>query len=58
MRVLLTKPDNLSDHIQPSLGLAYLAAQLRKNHHVDIYDCIKEKASPEQVANVAEGVWC
>ncbi len=54
MRILLTKPDNLSDHIQPSLGLAYLAAQLRRDHHVDIYDCIKEKASAEQVANVAQ----
>ena len=54
MRVLLVKPNNLSDHVLPSLGLGYLAAQLRRDHDVDIYDCIKEKASPEQVARVAE----
>ncbi|MFQ5414388.1 MAG: B12-binding domain-containing radical SAM protein [Phycisphaerae bacterium] len=54
MRVLLAKPYNLSDHIQPSLGLGYLAAQLRRHHDVDIYDCIKEDASPARVAEVAE----
>lgn len=42
MRVLLIKPYNLSDHIQPSLGLGYLATSLRKKHDVKILDCIKE----------------
>lgn len=42
MRVLLIKPSNLSDHIQPSLGLGYLAAQIRDDHEVLIVDCIKE----------------
>ncbi|UCG16726.1 MAG: B12-binding domain-containing radical SAM protein [Phycisphaerales bacterium] len=54
VRVLLVKPNNFSDHIQPPLGLGYLAAQLRRDHDVDIYDCIKEKASPERLAEVAE----
>ena len=43
MKTLLVKPYNLSDHIQPSLGLGYLATSLRANNHeVDILDCIKE----------------
>ncbi|MBL7069654.1 MAG: B12-binding domain-containing radical SAM protein [Candidatus Omnitrophica bacterium] len=43
MRTLLVKPYNLSDHIQPSLGLGYLAAALRgKGHDTAILDCIKE----------------
>ena len=54
MRVLLVKPNNLSDHIQPSLGLGYMASQLRSDFDVDIYDSIKENATPEQVAKVVE----
>ena len=42
MKALLVKPYNLSDHIQPSLGLGYLATSVRKNHQVSILDCIKE----------------
>jgi anaerobic magnesium-protoporphyrin IX monomethyl ester cyclase len=42
MKVLLLKPSNLSDHIQPSLGLGFLAAQIRDDHQVKIVDCIKE----------------
>ena len=40
MRVLLIKPNNLSDHIQPSLGLGYLARQIRRDHDVDIFDWV------------------
>jgi anaerobic magnesium-protoporphyrin IX monomethyl ester cyclase len=55
MRVLLVKPNNLSDHIQPSLGLAYLAQGIRSRHEVKILDCIKESLSPaEFVANLEE----
>lgn len=43
MRILLLKPYNLSDHIQPSLGLGYLAASVRDNNEVRILDCIKER---------------
>ena len=42
MNVLLVKPYNLSDHIQPALGLGYLATSIRKNHSVKIVDCIKD----------------
>lgn len=43
MRILLVKPYNLSDHIQPSLGLGYLATACRERQHdVTILDCIKE----------------
>ncbi|MEE8359808.1 MAG: radical SAM protein [Candidatus Omnitrophota bacterium] len=43
MKILLVKPHNLSDHIQPSLGLGYLATACRdKGHDVSMLDCIKE----------------
>ncbi|MDD5545966.1 MAG: radical SAM protein [Candidatus Omnitrophica bacterium] len=43
MNILLVKPYNLSDHIQPSLGLGYLAESCRKaGHNVTILDCIKK----------------
>lgn len=42
MRILLVKPYNLSDHIQPSLGLGYLATAVRSKHDVEILDCIKD----------------
>jgi len=45
MKVLLVKPHNLTDHIQPPLGLGYLASALRDSHHVEILDCIKERVT-------------
>jgi radical SAM superfamily enzyme YgiQ (UPF0313 family) len=52
VKVLLIKPNNLADHIQPSLGLGYLAAQIRNDHDVVIHDCIKENTSIEQMESV------
>ena len=44
MKILLVKPYNQSDHIQPSLGLGYLATALRKaGQDVHILDCIKDR---------------
>jgi len=51
MKVLLVKPNNLSDHIQPSLGLAYLAEGIRDRHEVFILDCIKEDINPNEFAH-------
>jgi hypothetical protein len=48
MKALLVKPNNLSDHIQPSLGLAYLAQRIRDKHEVKIIDCIKDNILPEE----------
>lgn len=45
MKVLLVKPYNLTDHIQPSLGLGYLATAIRHKSDVKILDCIKEKVN-------------
>lgn len=43
MKILLVKPYNRSDHIQPSQGLGYLATAVRKaGHEVAILDCIKD----------------
>lgn len=49
MRVLLVKPYNLSDHIQPSLGLGYLATSIRHRHDVRILDCIKERTNIDRL---------
>jgi len=46
MKILLVKPYNTSDHVQPSLGLGYLAFSARKGHEVEILDCIKERIKP------------
>ena len=46
MKVLLVKPYNISDHIQPSLGLGYLATSIRDEYEVKILDCIKERVKP------------
>ncbi len=46
MDILLVKPLNLmSDHIQPPIGLAYLAAMLAPAHHVEILDMMKAHQS-------------
>ncbi len=51
MKVLLVKPYNLSDHIQPSLGLGYLATAIRDIHEVEILDCIKENMKIDRFSN-------
>ncbi len=52
MKVLLVKPYNRSDHIQPSLGLGYLAQAVRNSHNVKILDCIKERADADGLERV------
>lgn len=54
MKVLLVKPHNLSDHIQPSLGLGYLATAIRGRHEVAILDCIRENIPIEKLESVLE----
>ncbi len=47
MKVLLVKPHNLGDHIQPPLGLGYLAESCRREgHDVIVADAIKERLGP------------
>ena len=55
MRVLLIKPFNISDHIQPSLGLGYLATAIRKRHRVNILDCIKERMWGKKLIDYIRG---
>jgi anaerobic magnesium-protoporphyrin IX monomethyl ester cyclase len=57
MKVLLVKPNNLSDHIQPSLGLAYLAERIRDRHDVLILDCIKEDIGPAKFVQTVLKDW-
>lgn len=52
MRILLVKPFNISDHIQPSLGLGYLASSLRESNDIDILDCIKENVNLSRIGDV------
>lgn len=54
MNVLLIKPGNLSDHIQPSLALGYLAEQIRRDHRVRIVDLMKEDSSEQGLATLFE----
>lgn len=55
MKIFLVKPNNQSDHIQPSLGLGYLATALRKDHEVRILDCIKDRVSARKLAGMIRG---
>ncbi|MFC1624679.1 B12-binding domain-containing radical SAM protein [Candidatus Omnitrophota bacterium] len=52
MKILLVKPYNISDHIQPSLGLGYLATSVRGEHEVTILDCIKERTDIFRLKNI------
>lgn len=52
MKILLVKPYNLSDHIQPSLGLGYLATAVRDKANVEIIDCIKNKISIKRFGEI------
>ncbi len=57
MKVLLVKPYNLSDHIQPSLGLGYLAESCRnKGHDVSILDCIKKGIKVDALIRIIEDI--
>jgi anaerobic magnesium-protoporphyrin IX monomethyl ester cyclase len=47
LNVLLVKPYMHTDEIQPPLGLGYLAGTIRKEHNVEILDCIRLKFSIE-----------
>lgn len=49
MKTLLIKPHNVSDHIQPSLGLGYLATAVRNRHDVKIVDCIKDNLDSDKL---------
>ena len=54
MKVLLVKPYNLSDHIQPSLGLGYLATSIRQGYDVEILDCVKDRIKPADFHKILE----
>ncbi len=54
MNILLIKPGNLSDHIQPSLALGYLATQIRGEHNVRIVDLMKEDGSAPGLTRLFE----
>ena len=45
MKILLVKCPSLSDHIQPPLGLAYLAAIIRNQHNVTILDMLRHRTN-------------
>ena len=54
MKILLVKPYNLSDHIQPSLGLGWLATAVKERHDVSILDCIKQELKPDAFKSYIE----
>lgn len=53
MKVLLVKPLNIGDHVQPALGLGYLATAIRNGRSVRIMDCNRDKIS---LKNLTEDV--
>ncbi|MDI6641612.1 MAG: hypothetical protein QME68_04795 [Elusimicrobiota bacterium] len=54
MKVLLVKPPNISDHIQPPLGLGYLANSIRNYCDVEILDCLKENINFSKLISFVE----
>ena len=54
MKILLVKPYNLSDHIQPSLGLGYLATAVRNKNEVEILDCIKDNIKINRFSQIID----
>ncbi|MCX6357769.1 MAG: cobalamin-dependent protein, partial [Candidatus Aureabacteria bacterium] len=56
LKVLLVKPYNVSDHIQPSLGLGWLATSIRGDYHVEIVDCIKERVKPRHFYRILDAI--
>lgn len=56
MNIVLIKPNNLSDHIQPSLGLGYLVSACRDKHTVHLIDCIKENLRVQNLVNKLEKI--
>jgi anaerobic magnesium-protoporphyrin IX monomethyl ester cyclase len=47
LKILLVKPPSLGDHIQPPLGLGYLASSVAGRHQAAILDMLKTKLSDE-----------
>lgn len=45
MNILLVKPPSIGDHIQPPLGLGYLASSVKEKHNVRILDMLKQGIS-------------
>ena len=48
MKVLLVKPPSMSDHIQPPVGLAYLAGAIQHEHSAAILDMLKTRMTDEE----------
>lgn len=42
LNILLIKPYQAANEVQPPLGLGYLAGTVRKQHNVEILDCLKK----------------
>jgi anaerobic magnesium-protoporphyrin IX monomethyl ester cyclase len=48
VKVLLVKPPSMSDHIQPPVGLAYLAGAIQHEHSAAILDMLKTHMTDEE----------
>ncbi len=56
MKILLTKIYNLTDHVQPPLGLGYLASSVRPERDVAILDSIKENVKRDDFLSYIKNV--
>lgn len=48
LNVLLIRPYSEAEELTPPFGLGYLAAAVRKNHNVEILDCLKDNVTLER----------
>jgi anaerobic magnesium-protoporphyrin IX monomethyl ester cyclase len=56
LKILLVKPPSLSDHIQPPIGLGYLASSVAGRHQTAILDMLKTPLSDEKFRQyIAQG---
>lgn len=51
LEILLVKPFQVTNEVQPPLGLGYLASTVRDKHNVKILDCIKDRILEDAFEN-------
>lgn len=53
--ILLVKPHQKTNEIQPPLGLGYIASTVKRKHNITILDCIKDDINLEKFRNYIRG---
>jgi len=53
--ILLVKPYQRVNEVQPPLGLGYIASTVKRKHNIVILDCIKDDVSLEKFRSILKG---